>query len=136
MGHQTGSSRTGGKDPMSPAASLSTGQMNVRLQLCHQRQKGKKTTTFFQGQWTNHGRCSLDILKFLTPDEEYEFGQRRSHTPRPGRNNQLPSVSVFYSPQASTNSVKAPDPVPHFMLCQEQFICSFPSSRETSLYLC
>lgn len=125
-----GSNGTGGKAQFLQLVLFPLGKWTWGPRLSTKDQKNS-----FSGITDTFWTLSLDMLKFLTPAKEYVFGQRRPHTPRPGRNKQLPSVSVFCSPQASTSSVKVPDHAPYFILCQRQFICSFPNSHKTSLYL-
>ena len=49
---------------------------------------------------------------------------------------QLPSASGLCFPLSLHNSIKTPDPTSHFIVCQEQFVCSFLNSRKVSLELC
>lgn len=87
-----------------------------------------------------HGHCSLDTLEVSHFDRRVSLWAENPTVTTTkqdlGQTTQLPSVSGFCFPLSLHNSIKTPDPTSHFIVCQEQFICSFLNSHKVSLELC
>lgn len=87
-----------------------------------------------------HGHCFLDTLEVSHFDRRVSLWAENPTVTTTkqdlGQTTQLPSVSGFCFPLSLHNSIKTPDPTSHFIVCQEQFICSFLNSHKVSLELC